>query len=367
LKRPTGKRSRLVDEKSRRRQFRINLRGARSNLRPMMPQLRKDPVVGRWVIISTERAKRPQDFSPRREASKDARCPFCPGNEKMTPPEILAYRPDGSETNRPGWTLRIVPNKFPALTIEGDLNRRCVGVYELMNGLGVHEVIVETPRHEVNAGKLTETQFEDILRAYRSRILELRKDTRFHYVLIFKNQGSEAGATLEHIHSQLIALPIVPRDALEELIAAKKYYRSKQRCIYCDIVRKESKDQSRVVFENDYFLALCPFAARFPYETWLLPRKHSPFFERSSEQERAALARALREALNRLNRALNNPPFNYIVHSNPLRDGRTSHYHWHIEIMPKLTQVAGFEWGSGFYINPVAPEDAARSLREIVR
>lgn len=332
----------------------------------MMPQLRKDPVVGRWVIISTERAKRPRDFSQQRKRSTGARCPFCPGNERMTPPEILAYRSDCSGRNRPGWTLRIVPNKYPALTIVGDFRRRRAGVYDFMNGLGVHEVIIETPAHEVNTGKLTETQFENILRAYRDRIMELRKDKRFHYVLIFKNQGFEAGATLEHIHSQLIALPIVPRDALEEIIAAKKYFQSRQRCIYCDIVRKESKDRTRVVFENDDFLALCPFAARFPYETWLLPRKHSPFFERSSERERAALARALRETLSRLNRTLNNPPFNYIFHSNPLRDGRSSHYHWHIEIMPKLTQVAGFEWGSGFYINPVAPEDAALSLRAIV-
>jgi UDPglucose--hexose-1-phosphate uridylyltransferase len=330
-----------------------------------MPQLRKDPVIGRWVIISTERAKRPQYSGTRRDAPRGAPCPFCSGNEEMTPPEILAYRPDGSKTDKPGWTLRVVPNKYPALMIEGDLDRRGDGVYDLMNGLGAHEVIIETPQHEINMGMLSEKQFEDILWAYRDRILDLRQDQRFRYILIFKNQGSEAGATLEHTHSQLIALPIVPRNVLEELIGAQEYYKYKERCIYCDIIRQEMEDRSRVVCENENFLVVCPFAPRFPFETWILPKKHSPFFEHASKQEYLNLSRSLRESLVRLNRALNNPPFNYIIHSNPLQDEKNGHYHWHVEIMPKLTQVAGSEWGSGFYINPVTPEDAALSLREI--
>ena len=330
-----------------------------------MPQLRKDPVIGRWVIISTERARRPNHNAQRQDSPRRGPCPFCSGNEAVTPPEIMAYRHDDSKAGGPGWSLRVVPNKFPALMIEGDLDRRGEGVFDLMNGVGAHEVIIETPNHEANMAVLSEKQFEDVLWAYRDRILDLRKDKRFRYILIFKNQGSEAGATIEHTHSQLIALPIVPRNVLEELQGAKGYYQYKERCIYCDIVRQETEDGTRVVSENENFVVICPFASRFPFETWILPKKHSPHFEHASKQEYAELSRSLRETLIRLNRALNDPPFNYIIHSNPLQEAENGHYHWHIEIMPKLTQVAGFEWGSGFYINPVTPEDSAQSLREI--
>ncbi|MBI2357539.1 MAG: galactose-1-phosphate uridylyltransferase [Deltaproteobacteria bacterium] len=330
-----------------------------------MPQLRKDPVIGRWVIISSERAKRPNYALKKSDSSRPGPCPFCAGNEEATPPEIAAYRPDGSRPNAPGWTLRVVPNKFPALMIEGELGRRGDGVYDLMNGVGAHEVIIETPKHESNIGSLSEAEFEDLLWAYRDRVLDLNKDKRFRYILIFKNQGAEAGATLEHTHSQLIALPIVPRNVVEELKGALEYYKYKERCVYCDIVTQEIEDRGRLVSENEHFLVICPFAPRFPFETWILPKKHSPFFEHASKQEYLDLSRALRETLVRLNRALNDPPFNYIIHSNPLREPENGHYHWHIEIMPKLAQVAGFEWGSGFYINPVTPEDSAISLREI--
>ena len=330
-----------------------------------MPQLRKDPVVGRWVIISTERANRPIHREPRKNTSPADPCPFCQGNEEMTPPEIMAYRPDGSRPNTSGWSLRVVPNKYPALMIEGDLDRRGEGVYDLMNGVGAHEVIIETPGHETNAGELSEKQFEDVIWACRDRVLDLRKDKRFRYVLIFKNQGSEAGATMEHTHTQLIALPIVPRNVIDELVGANEYYKYKERCIYCDTLRQEIEDQARVVSENDNFVVICPFASRFPFETWILPKKHSPYFEHATKQEYVDLSRSLRETLIRLNRALNDPPFNYIIHSNPLEERENGCYHWHIEIMPKLTQVAGFEWGSGFYINPVTPEESTRSLREI--
>lgn len=330
-----------------------------------MPQLRKDPVVGRWVIISTERGKRPTYFQSPANASRGGPCPFCSGNEATTPPEIMAYRPDGSKPNTAGWTLRVVPNKFPALMIEGELDRRGEGVYDLINGVGAHEVIIETPSHESNMGALSQKQFEEVLWAYRDRILDLKNDKRFRYVLIFKNQGSEAGGTLEHTHSQLIALPIVPRTVIDELVGAQEYFKYKERCIYCDIVRQETEEKVRVVTENESFLVICPFASRFPYEAWILPKRHSPYFEHASKQEYVDLARSFREILIRLNRSLNNPPFNYIIHSNPFEETENDHYHWHIEIMPKLTRVAGFEWGSGFYINPMTPEEASLSLREI--
>lgn len=330
-----------------------------------MPQLRKDPVVGRWVIISTERGKRPTHFQSPADASRGGTCPFCNGNEATTPPEIMGYRPDGSKPNSPGWTLRVVPNKFPALMIEGELDRRADGVYDFMNGVGAHEVIIETPNHETNMGLLSEKQFEEVLWAYRDRILDLRKDKRFRYGLIFKNQGPEAGATLEHTHSQLIALSIIPSNVIDELVGAKEYFKYKERCIYCDIVRQEIEEKARVVSENENFIVICPFASRFPFETWILPKRHSPYFEHASNREYEYLSRSLRETLIRLNRTLNDPPFNYIIHSNPFEETENGHYHWHIEIMPKLTHVAGFEWGTGFYINPVTPEEAAQSLREI--
>lgn len=330
-----------------------------------MPQLRKDPVVGRWVIISSERGKRPNHYEFRRNGSHNGPCPFCRGSEAMTPPEIMAYRPAGSNGEGPRWTLRVVPNKFPALMIEGEMDRRGEGVYDLVNGVGAHEVIIETPNHETNMGTLTEQHFEEILWAYRDRILDLKKDKRLRYVLIFKNQGSEAGATLEHTHSQLIALPIVPRNVADELVGAQDYYKHKERCIYCDIVRQELEEKVRVVSENGSFAVICPFASRFPFETWILPKRHSGYFEHASKQEYIDLSRSLRETLVRLNGTLNDPPFNYIIHSLPFGESENGHYHWHIEVMPKLTQVAGFEWGTGFYINPVAPEEAALCLRQI--
>ena len=198
-----------------------------------MPELRKDPIIGRWVIIATERAKRPTDLQvPVEEYKGGTFCPFCEGNEDKTPPEILAYRKDGHEPDTPGWSLRGVPNKFPALQIEGGLNKRGEGMFDKMNGIGAHEVIIETPQHIKIMSALSEKQIEDVLWAYRDRILDLKKDKRFRYILIFKNQGLAAGASLEHTHSQIIALPIIPKRVAEEIEGAKRYYAYKDRCVY---------------------------------------------------------------------------------------------------------------------------------------
>ncbi len=331
-----------------------------------MPELRKDPIIGRWVIISTERGKRPSDFSGTPKRRKEAKlCPFCPGNESATPPEILAYRPDSSEPNKPGWTLRVISNKYPALRIEGDLNREGVGIFDKMNGVGAHEVIIETPDHKSDLVDLDVKQVEALIWAYRARAIDLKKDPRFRYILIFKNQGEAAGASLEHSHSQLIATPIVPKRVAEEVEGARKYYEYKERCIFCDAIKQEIADGERVVIQNDAFISLEPFAPRFPFETWILPKKHQPAFETIKKDEIPLLASILLETLRRLAKALNNPPYNYVLHTSPVDDGYAEEYHWHIEIMPKLTKVAGFEWGTGFYINPTTPEDAAGYLREI--
>lgn len=330
-----------------------------------MPELRKDPIVGRWVIIATDRARRPTDFIRERVQIKGSGfCPFCYGNESKTPPEILAYRSDGSRPNTPGWTLRVVPNKFPALGIEGTLNRQGEGLYDKMNGIGAHEVIIETPEHRTTMAALPAAQIESVLWAYRDRILDLKKDTRFKYMLIFKNFGEAAGASLEHTHSQLIALPVVPKRVQEEVTGARDYYSYKERCLFCDVIRQELSSGVRLVAENEKFFALCPFAPRFPFELWIVPKEHQSSFEESSRTEFQHLAALLKDMLGRLEAVLDHPAYNYIIHTSPVPDGVNDYYHWHLEIMPKLTNLAGFEWGTGFYINPTPPEEAAKFLRE---
>src|SRR5213596_855148 len=287
-----------------------------------MPDLRRDPVVGRWVIISTERAGRPRDFfhvEPTRPSSAGL-CPFCPGQEHLTPREVLAYRPQGGEVNSPGWTVRVVPNKFPALQVEGDLGRVGVGLYDRMNGLGAHEVIIESPDHKATLASLSEKQLEDVFWAYRDRILDLRKDARLRYILIFKNHGAAAGATLEHTHSQLIALPIVPTNVVNEIAGCHAHYKDKERCIYCDIIHHEISDRSRVVSENSEFLSIAPFAPRFPFEVWVLPKRHTSYFEESQKYQFEALARIFSDTLRRLDRVLGTPPFNFILHTSPLHE-----------------------------------------------
>ncbi|MEJ2633922.1 MAG: galactose-1-phosphate uridylyltransferase [Calditrichia bacterium] len=330
-----------------------------------MPELRKDPVLGRWVIISTERGKRPSDFADVEEKKKGGFCPFCYGNEDKTPPEIFSLRPDKSPRDRPGWTLRVVPNKYPALRIEGQLNRQGDGIYDKMNGVGAHEVIIETPDHFKDLADLEINTIRDVFWVFRERVLDLKKDIRLKYAMVFKNHGKSAGASLEHTHSQLIATPIIPKTVVEEMEGSKLYYEYKERCIFCDIVRQEIKDNVRVVFDEEFFIALEPYAPRFPFETWILPKNHSSHYESISNDMLQHLAIVMKEVLVRTNAALNSPPFNFVIHTSPLQDAAVDYYHWHIEFMPKLTRVAGFEWGTGFHINPTSPEDAAQYMKEI--
>lgn len=330
-----------------------------------MPELRKDPITGRWVIIATERAKRPSDFVRDKVEIRGAGfCPFCYGNESKTPPEIIAYRGDGSTRNSPGWSLRVVPNKFPALGIEGSLNRQGEGLYDKMSGIGAHEVVIETPDHQKTLATLSTRQIEDVLWAYRDRIIDLKKDRRFKYIMIFKNHGESAGASLEHTHSQLIALPVVPKRVREETDGAREYFNFRERCIFCDIIRQETESGIRVIADTPAFIAVAPFAPRFPFEIWIMPRVHQSAFEDSQKQEFEQLAVILKDMLMRLDKVLDYPAYNYIIHTSPIPETPNEHYHWHLEIMPKLTKIAGFEWGTGFHINPTPPEESAKFLRE---
>ncbi len=329
-----------------------------------MPELRKDPIYGRWVIIATERSRRPSDFAPEERRSTGGFCPLCEGNEDRTPPEVLAFRENGTPPNSPGWLLRVVPNKFPALRIEGNLNREGDGIYDKMNGIGAHEVVIETPHHHETLATLPLKAVENVLWAYRERIIDLRRDERLRYVMVFKNYGSAAGASLEHSHSQIIALPILPTRVREEIEGSKNYFQYKDRCVFCDIIRQELRQKTRVITENSGFVSLSPFASRFPFETWILPKVHQPSYECSEGDLYRQAAEILSDTLRRLKQVLDDPPYNYIIHTTSSPDQDRDYYHWHIEIMPKLTKVAGFEWGTGFYINPTPPEEAAEYLRE---
>jgi len=329
-----------------------------------LPELRKDPITGRWVIIATDRAKRPTDFIRQPVPPASARiCPFDYGNEHKTPPEVLAFR-NGSGRDEAGWRVRVVPNKFPVLGIEGSLDRQGEGMYDKMNGIGAHEVIIETPDHAATLGDLSEKQIEEVLWAYKDRVLDLKKDRRFRYILLFRNHGEAAGASLEHPHSQLIALPVVPGLVKEEIDGAKQFYDFKERCIFCDIIREETRAGSRLVTETDRFTVVEPYAARFPFETWLLPKRHESHFEDTDAPTLANLAWILRATIRKLDQVLERPAYNFVVHSAPVQEPPLAYYHWHLEFIPKLTKVAGFEWGSGFYINPTPPEESAKFLRE---
>ncbi|HUV30288.1 MAG TPA: galactose-1-phosphate uridylyltransferase [Acidobacteriota bacterium] len=330
-----------------------------------MPELRKDPVIGRWVIISTERGRRPSSFASVTRTNNAVMCPFCPGNENATPPEVMAYRQPHSEPNGPGWRLRVTSNKYPALVVEGELNREPAGMYDRMNGIGAHEVIIETPVHARDMDEMTPEEVRDVLWAYRERMTDLERDIRFKYILVFKNHGEVAGASLEHSHSQLIATPIVPKRVAEKIEGAKWYYGFKERCIFCDIIRQEINDQERIVKDYDAFITFEPFASRFPFETCIIPKTHQSSYLEMSDAEYLTLAECLRDTLRRLKLALHNPPFNFILHTRPTSQEYHEFFHWHFELIPKLTKVAGFEWGSGFYINPTLPEEAAEFLRNI--
>ncbi len=339
-----------------------------------MAELRKDPIIGRWVIIATERAKRPDQFGSNSDSAVPEKpCPFCEGRESQTPPEIDAIRLKPSPANQPGWDVRVVPSVTPFLKIEGDLERRGKGLYDITNGIGAHEIVVETNQHIANIADLGEEHIVNVITAYINRIVDLEKDVRFKYVLIFKNYGwSAGGGRVRHARSQLIATPVNPKRVKEELVGARQYYEYHERCIFCDLIKQEIEQKDRLILDVDGFIVIAPFASRFPFEMWVLPKKHSCDFVKLDMQQRAGLARVLKKCLLKLKKGLNDPPYNFILHTAPFRREKTGYwksidfdYHWHIEITPRLTRVAGFEWGTGFYICPVPPENAAKFLREV--
>ncbi|MBI5145374.1 MAG: galactose-1-phosphate uridylyltransferase [Candidatus Omnitrophica bacterium] len=332
-----------------------------------MAELRRDPIGGRWVIVDTDHPTKPEDFEHESHSWRGGVCPFCYGNEALTPPEIESFRDPHTSPNTSGWQVRVVPNKFPALQIEGDLDRRGLGIYDMSNGVGAHEVLIDTPYHHKDIPDLLNEEIEKIISMSCRRAVDLGKDKRFKYIMIFKNYGPAAGASLEHPHTQLIALPMVPKNVMEEIKGAHNYFEYRERCIFCDIIRQETQEKERIILENKYFLAFCPFVSRFPFEIWIIPKKHNSDFSHLPPEEIPALASILKETISKVKKVFANPAYNLIVHSSPVNgdSGGVEGYHWHIEFMPKLTRVAGFEWGSGFYIIPTPPELSAKYLKEV--
>ncbi len=340
-----------------------------------MPELRKDPIIGRWVIISVERAKRPSDFDVFHPDEDRESCPFCEGHEDFTPPEIIAVRKPGTKKNTPGWKVRVVPSIAHKLNQNCELDRRGIGMYDIMNPLGAHEVIVESPEHHTDIHELSKGQIELAINASLERIKALEKNPKLKYCLLFKNHGFRAGGskTTKHVRSQIIATPATPTRVKEELRGARFYYKYKDRCIFCDIIRQELESGKRIVMETNRMVVITPFASRFPFEMWIVPKRHCSDFMRITKDEINDLAHVFKSVIYKMSKALNDPPYNYMLHTSPFRHTKRpgywqsidDDYHWHIEVTPRVTHVAGFEWGSGFYINPTPPEDAAEYLREI--
>lgn len=328
-----------------------------------MPQFRRDPLSDHWVILAPNRSERPEQWGINDERKPSFRCPFCRGNEADTPSPLAALSAAGESCSDADWQVRVIPNKYPAVRQDAPQPPDTRPFFDAKPGYGIHEVIIETPDHEDRFTNLEDRQISLVFQAYRQRLLACAEQSGLAYAQIFKNSGAAAGASLEHAHSQLIATPVVPTQVQRELDIALGYYEENHRCVFCDMLIEELSEGSRILLETDRFVAFCPFASQFPYETWIIPREHHSKFEDTEDIAISELARLVRSVLLRVEATLQDPAFNYLIHTSPLRSRPLTHYHWHLELFPRVNKTAGFEWGSGDYINTVAPEQAARALR----
>ncbi len=327
-----------------------------------MADLRKEPVTRTWVVVTTDHPKGPSDYlpfkPPYQPQEAEGLCPFCPGHEEMTPRETFMLSGEGG-----GWAVRVIPNKFPFFHIEGEFDRRPEGMYDVMEAIGAHEIVVETPGHKQNFASMDTQQIEKILRAYRERLKDLEKDRRFQQFLILKNYP---GVFNRHPHSHIIAMPVIPRRIDEEIYGTLDYYQRKERCIFCDIIKEEILMKKRVILETVHFLVFSPFASRYPFETWIVPKKHAPDFHHIHEEGIEDLSVAIQSLFLRFHKLLSDPPYSLALHTSPVQSRfHRSEYHWHIETRLRIGLREGFEWGTGFFVNPTPPEDAAAFLREM--
>lgn len=329
-------------------------------MRGFMAELRKEPIASRWVLTTTEHPRGPADYLPYKPPyqAQETRtpCPFCPGNEAMTPGETFSWRPEGKR-----WAVRVVPNKFPFFRIEGDFDRRPEGMYDVMEAIGAHEIVVETPDHSQSLATLEPYQIEGILLAFQDRFIDLAKDSRFRHFLIQKNHP---GIFNRHPHSHLMAMPVVPKTIDEEIAGLLEYHQRKERCIFCDMVKEESSGKTRVILETAHFLVFCPYASRYPFETWIIPKAHSADFHKITKEMRRDLAVAMQSLFARFLRLLSDPPYSLVLHTSPVQRFHRDEYHWHFETRLRIGLREGFEWATGFFVNPTPPENAAAFLRE---
>lgn len=331
-----------------------------------MPELRKDPLSDSWVLFAPERKLRPQygAFSGE-DLLAPENCPFCEGNESLTPPEISAVRNKNSKANQPGWQVRVVPNKYPALKLEGRSERTREGFYDRITGIGAHEVVIETNSHFKGIDELEVETVATIFRTFKQRILDLKQDKRLRYVQVINNHGFRAGATILHPHSQVVGMPVVPARIKERLKHAIAHFDVKGSCIFCDIIHHEIDNRKRVLFETPDFIVISPYASRFPFEMVIYPRVHSASFEEAGDEEFHALAEVFKETIGRFNRILEHPAYNLLLHNAPFESDVKKHFHWHWELIPIISGIGAFELGTYTYINPTPPEEAIEVLRKI--
>lgn len=327
-----------------------------------MPEIRYNIITREWVIIATERAKRPHEFAvgnPRRGAlpPHEPKCPFCPGNEAKTPPETLRISSNGT------WQVRVVPNKFAALDPTGELVRNNTALKRQIAGVGIHEVIVETPAHDRTLAQLSTEEFASVLAAYRQRYDAVTRDPRVAHVTLFKNHGERAGTSLEHAHSQLVGTPIIPPQVRDRMEHALRFYDETGDCVFCAVLADEMIDQARVVEQSEHFCAFIPYAALTPFHLWIFPLRHTATFLEATDEEIADLTVLLRRVLRKLYLGLANPDYNLSLRTPPREARGMKYYHWYLSVIPRVSRIAGFEIGSGMFINTALPEASAEYLR----
>jgi UDPglucose--hexose-1-phosphate uridylyltransferase len=337
-----------------------------------MHELRKDILLGRWVaILSNSRTPAEYPLAHEERTGQDT-CALCAGHEHEPPPEITSIRRPSTQKNAPGWLVRAIPSFHPLFQIEGELGRKGVGIYDMMNSIGANEILIESPEHNRKPEDLGIEQMSRVITLYRDRVADLHKDARLRYVLIYKDSGKEAGAIFSHPVSFLMATPVIPRTVKDELDNAKQYYSYKERCVFCDIMSEELRVGERIILETRNFVAFCPYAAQFPFESWIIPKRHCCAFHEITDDEIEDMGLILMSVLQKLRKVFNDPPFNYYIHTAPNMVPRRGHwhtlgedFHWHLELIPRLVRTSGFEWGSGFYVLYTSPENAAKYLREV--
>lgn len=329
-----------------------------------MSEIRQNIITRDWVIVATDRAKRPHEFL-KKNASKiilpeyKAECPFCSGNEHLATKEFLRINGDN------GWKVRVISNKFPALSPEGERFRWNIGINTTISGVGIHDVVVETPSHNAITALLPQIDIYYLLLAFKLRYEEIAKDHRMEMIVIFKNHGESAGTSLEHPHCQIAAIPVVPYQFRARIQEVMRYFDDHGDCIFCRTALDEIANGTRIIAENVSFIAFIPYAALTPFHIWIFPREHISSYEDTSDSELRDLAEILKRVLSMLYYGLGNPDYNFTIRSAPMAEKITKYYHWYLSIVPRISKQAGFEMGSGMYINTALSEESAEFLRNV--